>query len=168
MHTGSFLSLGGIFWDGEKVSWVFVQIVDFILPVSQKSNLNQGEAEQQRLNKNKNTMSNYGLFDSTFDKPIKKWTKPAAPANPPVSPSRAGSSYMYSDFVGGCDDGSPTKRWTKPKVSASTSSPPERSCEEWVCSPNSSFRARDRPAQIEIEGRKSIKENPFLKNFGGL
>ena len=108
-------------------------------------------------------MSSYGLFDSNIDKPARKWKKPEAPVAAPESPR--GNAYMYGDFVGGCDDGSPRKRWTKPKAPATPATPRENHVEDWVCSPNSSFSARDRPAQIQIEGRKSIKENPFLKNF---
>ena len=108
-------------------------------------------------------MSSYGLFDSSFDTPVRKWKKPEPKEEAPASPK--GSAYMYGDFVGGCGDETPRKRWQKPKApEASPTTPREHHVEEWL----SPVAGRDRPKQIQFEGRRSIKENPFLKNFGGL
>lgn len=112
-------------------------------------------------------MSSYGLFDSNFDKPVRKWKKPEPAQEAPESPR--GAAYMYGDFVGGCGDETPRKRWQKPKpVEAATPTTPRESHhEEWLSSPSSS--ARNRPAPIKIEGMSSsIKNNPFFKNFGGI
>ena len=116
-------------------------------------------------------MSSYGLFDTSFDKPVRKWKKPEPPKEAAESP-RA-SSYIHDDFIGGCEPSTPRKRWQKPKAAepsspSSTNGTAHRVHEEWL-SPSVSYSARDRPAPIKIEGRRgSIKDSPFFKNFGGL
>ena len=133
--------------------FVAFTLIDFGL-----TNYIGAKSKEQEPNDN---MSAYGLFDC--EQPARKWKKPEAPAAAPASPR--GSAYLYNDFVGGCADGSPTKRWTPPPKADASPRVADSSVSDWVSSPNASFSARDRPAQIEIEGRKSIRDNPFLKNF---
>ena len=69
-----------------------------------------------------------------------------------------------------------TKMWEKPQATQSSPGSPTHMQDEWLgggaesnASSDFSPCLRGRPQQIKIEGRvKSIKENPFFKNFGGL
>jgi hypothetical protein len=75
------------------------------------------------------------------------------------------------EWLGGSNH-APTKRWTPPKTTQ-VSPRREHLHNDWIGgglnerSPGSPTM-RDRPVPKTVEGMKSIKENPFFKNFGGL
>ena len=89
------------------------------------------------------------------------------------------SSYLAEDRpigwfgVDGALFGEEAKKWKKPPTSPASQSCPRRMHEDWIGGYDSSpvcesSLVRERPKQIKIEGMQSIKNNPFLKNFGQL